>query len=87
MKKLFALFLLLALCSCTAEENLTYDQEHIDVTLKPNAMYTAMTERDVIGVRVTDKSVSFQAAPVLYQSEEKIGFSNISAVRKEQIGE
>ncbi len=71
MKKLLALFLLLALCSCTAEENLTYDQEHIDVTLKPNAMYTAMTERDVIGARVTDKSVSFQAAPVLYQSEEK----------------
>ena len=71
MKLLLALFLLLSLTACTAEADLTYDQEHIDVTLEPDALYTAMTERDVIGVRKTGGKYSSFLAPIMYQSEKK----------------
>jgi len=71
MKFLLSLLMLLTFASCTAEENLTYNQEHIDVTLEPEALYTAMTERDVLGVRVTGWKYYSFVAPIMYQSEEK----------------
>ena len=71
MKILLALLMLLTFTSCTAEEALTYDQEHIDVTLEPEALYCAMNERDVIGVRETSTKYLSYVAPIMYQSEEK----------------
>ncbi len=72
MKKRLAclFFALLTLSSCTAEADLTYDQEHIDVTLEPEALYTAMNERDVIGIRETGWNHS-SLTPLLYQTETK----------------
>ena len=57
--------------SCTAEADLTYDQEHIDVTLEPDALYTAMNERDVIGIREPAGIFSTAVMPLLYQTETK----------------
>ena len=71
MKFLFALLMLFTFTSCTAEADVTYDQEHIDVTLDPDALYTVMTERGVIGVRDSSRELSTFAAPIMYQSEEK----------------
>ncbi|MBQ2724201.1 MAG: extracellular solute-binding protein [Clostridia bacterium] len=71
MKILLALLMLLTFTSCTAEEALTYDQEHIDVTLEPEALYTAMTERDVIWVRETRRIFSSAYSPIMYQTETK----------------
>lgn len=71
MKLLFTLLMLFLFTSCTAEADLTYDQEHIDVTLEPEALYTAMTERDVIGVRETARIYLTAVMPLLYQTETK----------------
>lgn len=67
----FCFLMILTLSSCTVESNLTYDQEHIDVTLEPEALYTAMTERDVIGIRETGGEYGPFVAPIMYQSAEK----------------
>jgi len=71
MKFLLALIMLLTLASCTAEADLTYDQEHIDVTLEPEALYTAMNERDVIGIRDPAGIYPTAVMPLLYQTETK----------------
>jgi len=57
MKFLLALLMLLTFASCTAEEVPVYDQEHIDVTLEPEALYTAMNERGVVGIHETGNAV------------------------------
>ena len=73
MKFLLALLMLLTLASCTdtESEDFVFDQEHIDVTLEPEALYCAMNERDVIGVRETSTKYLSYVAPIMYQSEEK----------------
>lgn len=71
MKLLFTLLMLFLFTSCTAEADLTYDQEHIDVTLEPEALYTAMTERDVIGIREPAGIYPTAVMPLLYQTETK----------------
>ena len=71
MKFLFALLMLLSLTACNPEADLTYDQVHIDVTLEPDALYTAMNERDVIGIREPANMYSTAVMPLLYQTETK----------------
>ena len=71
MKFLLALFLLLSLTACNAKADVTYDQEHIDVMLEPNALYTSLTELEVVGVRETGNEFSAFVAPIMYQSEQK----------------
>ena len=73
MKFLLALLMLLTLASCTdtESEDFVFDQEHIDVTLEPEALYCAMNERDVIGIRDPAGIFPTDVMPLLYQTETK----------------